>query len=106
MKQELPIWRRKERDGGEDCPPIIREDGSQPNRPNLPHHLRGLQRLSVAVQVWMSSRVSTFSPEMKQELPIWRRRERGEGEDRTEKNLLEGEVPFNYEIFSFILMYV
>jgi len=75
--QELPIWRRKEREGGEDCPPIIREDGSQPNRPNLPHHLRGLQRLSVAVQ----------------ELPIWRRRERGEGEERTEKNLLEGEIP-------------
>ena len=52
------------------------------------------------------SRVSTFSPEMKQELPIWRRRERGEGEDRTEKNLLEGEVPFNYEMFSFNLIYV
>jgi len=30
---------------------------------------------------------------MKQELPIWRRRERGEGEQRTGKNLLEGEIP-------------
>ena len=37
----------------------------------------------------------SFSPEMKQELPIWRRKERGEGEERTGKSLLEGEVRFD-----------
>ena len=37
---------------------------------------------------------------MKQELPIWRRKGRAEGEEeRTGKNLLEGEVHFNSTIF-------
>jgi len=59
--QDLPIWRRKEREGGEDSPPIIRggenagggerEGENQQQRSNFPRHLRGLQRLSVAVQV-------------------------------------------------------
>ena len=57
----MPIWRRNQREEGEDSPPIIRGDNGQPgsitredgqpSRPHLPRHLRGLQRLSVAVQV-------------------------------------------------------
>ena len=43
-----------------------------------------------------SGQLKNLKPEIKQELPIWRRRERGEVEERTGKNLLEGEVQFNF----------